>query len=174
MAEHVADFAGQERKFLLRYGQLIDLQEACGKVGIGAIYLRLGKHEYFAQDVFEIIRLGLIGGGLDSLEAKRLVMERFDEENLTYLQALAVDILVATFAGVEREDGEASTGDDDLIDHAKILRAFLQAGISPKELREMSYEDFVALSRAGGEEREPEITVEEFDHLVANSIALTK
>ena len=77
MGEVILDWAGEPRVFRLNFGNILDLEQACGRVGIGEIYLKLGTHNYFANYVYHTIRQGLLGGGMRAEEADKLLQERF-------------------------------------------------------------------------------------------------
>lgn len=95
------DFAGRERNFRLRIGEIGELERLCG-AGIGAIAMRLAGHQFYAADIWETIRLGLEGGGASEIEASALTRRYRDEPITTYL-SLAVDIVMAAVSGVAPE-----------------------------------------------------------------------
>lgn len=66
------EFGDGTHVFRLGLAQIAELQEKCG-AGIGSIYKRLLQADYRAEDCVEAIRLGLIGGGMKAVEARRLV-----------------------------------------------------------------------------------------------------
>jgi len=69
MASVALEFAGEVREASLAFGDLLDIEEACGKVGIGAIYLRLSRHEYHVRHVREVLAFALRGADLSLHEA---------------------------------------------------------------------------------------------------------
>ena len=74
------------------------------------IQLRLASHRFYAADLRETIRLGLIGGGEDLAGAEALMRFNFDQQPLaTHLQ-LAADLLSAAVAGVEPEGNGGTEG----------------------------------------------------------------
>ena len=98
----LAPFAGRERRFMLKNGQIEELEELC-KCGIGGIALRLGTHQFYAKDIWQTIRLGLEGGGqCKGLEATAIVGRYQDEEPLEPYVELAVSIIAAAFNGVPK------------------------------------------------------------------------
>ena len=172
--EHFAHWAGEERRFALRFGHLLDLEEACGKVGIGEIYLRLGQHRYFARDVYNIIRMGLIGGGTPPSEAKRLVDERFDFVPMVERVELAISILVAVMAGIPADETKAPGDPKKPHDAGAIFASFAKANIPPEDVRAIGYRDFVLMMRAmGGSSVQPP-SEEEFADMVARYEARQK
>ncbi len=57
---------------------MAELERLCG-AGIGAIFMRLGTHQFSHRDVWDTIRLGLEGGGLSGVAASALVLRYQDE-----------------------------------------------------------------------------------------------
>jgi hypothetical protein len=96
-------FAGQDRSFLLRWGEIKALERACG-CGIYGILKRLAGHEAYAGDIRDTVRLGLIGGGLTDAEATTLVLETVDTAPLNQHFALAAEIIKATIDGLPELD----------------------------------------------------------------------
>lgn len=72
-AEIALEWGDGEYLFALKGAQIEELQEKCGKVGLGAIYQRVALGVWFWGDLYHTVRLGLIGGGMGAVEAKRLV-----------------------------------------------------------------------------------------------------
>lgn len=168
MADVIADWAGKDRLFRLTFGGVLDLEEACGKEAIGAIFLRVSTGQFRAQDVWHTIRLALIGGGENKVEAKRLLETHFDRAPYLDNAALAGDILVSLMAGVE-DDGKREGGEAEPIRFSEVSQICREFSLSPLELREMTYADFINMIRgfnAGGGKVEPP-TEEEFEAILA-------
>ena len=72
MSEHTAFFGDNEHTFRLT-SQLITELERITAAGIGSLSKRLFAGEWRANEVIQIVRLSLIGGGLDPQEAQALV-----------------------------------------------------------------------------------------------------
>ena len=161
------EFAGVERVFRLRLGEIMDIEEACGKSGLGAIYLRLCKHEWSIRDLRHILRLSLTGGGMDSGEATRLVDERIGAGQLVQLHALALDLLVSVMETVTPEDGAPKGDPDRPIDAGEIFAGFARMGVPPEQVRAIRFDDFVLMVRAmGGKDAKPP-TEDEFKGMLA-------
>lgn len=95
-------FAGDDQTFRLRIGELEALQEETG-VSPFVLFQRLAKAEPLARDAEHVVRLGLIGGGLDTRSAKALVRRGFEDAPLIAHVALAGNILAAALFGIEDE-----------------------------------------------------------------------
>ena len=93
------DFGGKPRRFELRIGEIREL-EAERKAGVGAILSRLAYNQFFADDIRETVRLGLMGGGADEAEAHRLVIFYLEKRPLGENLQLAFDTLHAALNGV--------------------------------------------------------------------------
>lgn len=111
------DFAGEERTFRIRLGEIRRIEAKCG-ARIGEVAQRLARAvqaisatggnyvaalaagiEIGAEDVRETLYQGLVGGGMASPEATNLVRSEIDERGLRGLTdhvAVALMVLVAT------------------------------------------------------------------------------
>ena len=131
--ESTVDFAGEERHFRIRLGEIRRIQDRCS-AGIGEVLRRLSrcvglvhKHgsgldalmaglEIYADDVREPIYQGLCGAGMRSDEATRLVRREIDDRGLVGVldnAAAALAILWGSQAVPEGEDqpGEPLAGE---------------------------------------------------------------
>ena len=102
-----AEFAGEERDFRLAWGELMELQEK-RDAGPSVVLARLSLNQWQLQDVTETIRIGLVGGGMDTAQAARLVrlnveQKPFDLGGVDGLVVLAVKILAAALHGAPDE-----------------------------------------------------------------------
>lgn len=105
------DWADGTYAFRLAWGELEKLQEACD-AGPYVVYNRLVDSTWRVGDVSNVIRLGLIGGGMAPVDALKKVREHVEKrppmENLMFAQA----ILSAGIVGAPDEDagkkGEAA------------------------------------------------------------------
>jgi hypothetical protein len=98
-----ADLAERRRRFELLLGEMAELERLTGS-GIGAIFMRLGSHQFTHWDVWDTIRLGLEGGGMPAIEASALVLRHQDEPLIDFLP-LAGAIVAAAVNGVPVEAG---------------------------------------------------------------------
>lgn len=71
--EVTLEWADGEFLFALKGAQIEEMQRVCGDVGFGVIYQRALLGAWFLGDIKHTIRLGLIGGGMDPIEARRKV-----------------------------------------------------------------------------------------------------
>lgn len=96
------DWADGHHTFRLPIGQLRELQE---KTGVGPLRLlhRLMDGSWMVDDAREIMRLGLIGGGMEPAQALRLVQRYVDARPLVEAQAPAMLVLGAALHGTDQE-----------------------------------------------------------------------
>lgn len=71
-AEVLLKWADGEYTFRLRIKEIDELQRICG-AGVGDIAMRVVHGRPYYRDMYDTIRLGLIGGGLAPVKAKELV-----------------------------------------------------------------------------------------------------
>jgi len=103
-----ADFADGHYTFRLAWGELEKLQDSldCGPL---VVLDRLQTRQWKIRDVREIIRLGLIGGGLDAAKALKLVRGYVEDDGSLIANAvLAFRILGASLVGAPDEPEEPS------------------------------------------------------------------
>ena len=108
-------WADGDYAFRLAWGQLIELQEKCD-AGPFVILGRLLEGAWKVEDISNVIRLGLIGGGMEPIKALKLVRNYVEDrpptENLLFAQA----ILSAAIMGAPDEDAtkkkESPTAND--------------------------------------------------------------
>jgi hypothetical protein len=86
--------------FDLKLGQLRELEEKC-KAGFPVVLERLLSKTFHADDIKEVLRLGLIGGGMPASKAWLLVTRYYDDKpKFAHLNA-AVAVLAASCHGIE-------------------------------------------------------------------------
>lgn len=84
--------------FRLAHGQIRELQEK-SNAGIIQIFTRIKDGAWYLDDLREVIRLGLIGGGKTPLDALALTVRYVDERPLLESVAPATAILMAALVG---------------------------------------------------------------------------
>lgn len=94
---------GGEHAFLLRIGELRAIDDRV-QDGAMAAWFRLRSARPRFDDVFEVLRQGLIGGGMESREASRLMEKIEDQHGLGPLIPTAAEILFRAFH--RREEGD--------------------------------------------------------------------
>ena len=100
MITHEAFFGDAAQRFCLTDDMIAELERLAG-VGIGALYLRLVSSTFNGADLVQIIRLGLIGGGMNPAAAMQLVETYARNRPMAEVFPLALDILDARWSGVQ-------------------------------------------------------------------------
>lgn len=97
-----------ERLYALKLKQIEEIQRQCG-AGLGAIAKRLFNRDFYFADIYELIRLGMIGGGEAPARAKELVDTYVDGQPMADPRAVLSPLVVAelimkaAYFGVEDE-----------------------------------------------------------------------
>jgi|GEM_PF-1568494 len=169
MAEVIREWAGKDRLFRLDLGGVLEVEEACGGEGIGAIFLRLSSGKFRVHEVYSILRIALIGGDENKVSAKHLLEKHFDRTPYSENAALAGEIMIALMVGVEEGAGGESE-DPAPIKFSEIAQICRVFHMSPHDLKAMTYAEFVNLvagfNAASPKKAEPP-TVEEFEEILA-------
>lgn len=92
------DWGDGEHIFRLAMKQLSELQDKTD-AGPEMLYRRIADGQWKVADLRETIRLGLIGGGMDEVEAIKLVRRYFDDSGLIKHKATAAAIILAALMG---------------------------------------------------------------------------
>jgi len=87
-----------EHDFALNIGELRALQKNCD-AGPELILTRLKAGSWMVDDIFETLRLGLIGAGMDGKEAGPMVRRAFDQNPAFALKLPAYQVLAAALIG---------------------------------------------------------------------------
>lgn len=95
---HVGFFGDGFQTFCLTDEMIAELERIEG-AGIGALYLRIASAQFNVAEMTEILRLGLIGGGMQPEQAKALVETYARNRPLGELFPLALDVLDARWSG---------------------------------------------------------------------------
>lgn len=105
--ETVAFFGNAEHRFALTPWAIDELERLTG-TGIGTLALRLPQGEFRHAELFEAIRLALIGGGMSPQEAAQLVETYAKPRPLGETFPLAARILYRLWNGKDPEpEGDA-------------------------------------------------------------------
>lgn len=97
---HTAFFGDGEHTFALTDDMITEL-ERIADLGIGALYLRCVNMQFTLSDLVEVIRLGLIGGGVTPEQAAQLTDTYGRNRPIDELYPLALDVLDARWGGSE-------------------------------------------------------------------------
>jgi hypothetical protein len=103
------DWADGTYTFRLAWGELAELQEQCN-AGPYVILDRLYTRQWRIEDVSNVIRLGLIGGGMEPVKALKLVRSYVEARPPMENVLFATGILSAGLMGAPDEpagEGEA-------------------------------------------------------------------
>ena len=93
------NWPGGEHAFRLRLGELQALQEKCD-AGPEMVLQRIRLGVWQVNDLFETLRFGLIGGGMDRDAARKLVVDAFERTPLMEFKTPAIEVLAAALIGV--------------------------------------------------------------------------
>ncbi|WP_313760168.1 gene transfer agent family protein [Rhizobium sp.] len=105
------DWADGTYSFRLAWGQLAELQEKCD-AGPYVVFERLRTSTWRMEDISSVIRLGLIGGGLEPVKALKLVRAYVEDRPPVESLTFALGILSAGLLGAPDEPlGEAEAPD---------------------------------------------------------------
>lgn len=111
------DWADGTHTFRLAWGQLAELQEKCD-AGPYVVLQRLHSGAWRVEDITNVIRLGLIGGGMEASPALKLarhyVEERPPMENLIPAQVILSAALMGAPDEPAGEDDAASQTESSL------------------------------------------------------------
>lgn len=94
---------GGEHDFLLGLGELRALQKNCD-AGPNEVMARLSAGGWRVDDVYETLRLGLIGGGMASREAGPLVEKTVAQVRLLRLAPYALAVIGHSLIAPDPED----------------------------------------------------------------------
>jgi tail tube GTA-gp10-like protein len=153
------NWVGGEHVFAFNIGQIEALQKLTGE-GPGSslkrLYLSLQEKSpmlgpWLTKDVFDVVRLGLVGGGMEIIDARKLVAETVERVGIEPLIAVAADVLLN---GLETKGAEDSYEDDPEETHYEkwdldgMISAGAVMGFTPEQTRKMSIEDFYVVASA--------------------------
>jgi hypothetical protein len=96
-------FNGQQTMFTLAWRELMKIQEACD-AGPYVVLDRLLSGRWLLQDISEVIKWGLIGGGMPQAEALKLVATEVERRRPLENLIIAQTILGAGLVGAPEED----------------------------------------------------------------------
>lgn len=91
-------FGDGEKIFALTYPMLKELEHKT-ETSIGALYAKFMAGQFHFDDILEIIRLGLIGGGTSPAEAQNLIDTYGKPRPILETYPLAFDIFETAWSG---------------------------------------------------------------------------
>lgn len=106
------DWADGTYQFRLAWAQIGELQEKCN-AGPFEILRRLSAGTWRVEDISNVLRLGLIGGGMEPIKALKLVRSYVEDrppmENLLHAQAvISAGLMGAPDEDVVKKNSEAT------------------------------------------------------------------
>lgn len=108
-AEIILDWADSSYRFRLAWGQLTELQDKCD-AGPFVILGRLRGGTWRMEDISNVIRLGLIGGGLEPIKALKLTRAYVEDRPPLENHHVALAIMTAGLIGAPEEDASKKNG----------------------------------------------------------------
>jgi hypothetical protein len=106
-------WAGEERRFRIGIGEYRGLQESINArrvlinaepIGPSALLHLLRTNNAWPDDVRDVLKAGLIGGGLTFQEANKLLVRHFDGKPLIEHVKTAFPVLLASLVGVPDDE----------------------------------------------------------------------
>lgn len=128
-SEIKAPFGDGEHTFALPWKQLVELEEAINGSGFRLLNDMINRRHVATKPMREIVRLGLIGGGMPPVQALKLVERYVEDRPLMESFDLACQILEAGYFGSPKwqaspERAAARAGiDPDIVAAADALKA---------------------------------------------------
>lgn len=98
---------GGRHTFALRIGELRELQDRLN-AGPEEVFNRIRSGNWRVNDLVEVVRIGLVGGGMDRDEAGRQIATLIDTTPLSEFKFVAIAALASAIIGYEDDPvGEA-------------------------------------------------------------------
>lgn len=105
-------FGDGKHRFRLAIGELGDLEKATG-LGPFELFEKFIAKRWRVGEIREVIRIGLIGGGMSKMEAVELVDEHIDDWPWVENVSIALEVLNAALAGDPNDQpGKQQAGED--------------------------------------------------------------
>lgn len=96
------DFGDGTYSFRLGWGELATLQEECD-AGPYMILHRLHSHQWRVQDIANVIRLGLVGGGMPPADALKKIRQYVERRPPLENHPIAIAVISAGLLGAPEE-----------------------------------------------------------------------
>lgn len=94
---------GEHTFNIAKIAQALELEEKCG-CGVSEIFNRLHSGKWHVNDLREVLRLGLIGGGMAPPEALKLVKRYVDDRPWAESVQPATTVMMAALIGVPGDE----------------------------------------------------------------------
>lgn len=92
------DWGDGQYSFRLVFGGWKEIHEKCG-VGPAEMLDRLVNRKWLANDLYEIVRLALIGGGMSAVDAMKKATDYVKERPLMESVPIAIEIVSVSLMG---------------------------------------------------------------------------
>lgn len=178
--EKVIAFGDGDYLFKLPLKWIKELERSTDS-GIGGLFLRFTTYQFSVTDICETIRCGLIGGGMDPVEAMVMIETYVEGFPIEPSLNLATSIVVGCVEGYpskapkkksDTPDGEKPS---DVFDYAKALQDLQALGVPPEQAQNLTlYEygcliDGANLRASAEEDKPPTMSNEKFDELMGEN-----
>lgn len=111
------DWADGHYTFRLAIGHWRELRDKTG-AGPYELYDRVVRRKWAIDDLREVVRLGLIGGGMAPVEALKLVQRYVDERPLLESVPVALRIMQASLIPPENDQPKKASGEAETTGHS--------------------------------------------------------
>lgn len=129
-ASIVEPFGDADYTFRLAWGELTAVQEGCD-AGPFVILDRLISGRWLLNDIREVIRYGLIGGGMEPTKALKLVRDYVEARPPHESLGLARKVLTAGVVGAPDEDAKRKKGKAPSRGSASTASRTASSGLEP-------------------------------------------
>lgn len=140
------NWVGGEHEFALTLGELRALQQVCD-AGPEQILNRILDSKWLVDDLYNVVRLGLIGGGMESTVAAKLATEMFDQNGLVSFKLPTQAILISALVGPEDDqvgEREGEGKEPHKWQFSEFYGAGAVMGFTPTQINAMSVWEFMA------------------------------
>lgn len=128
MASVTIQWAGGENQFDLMIEQIRGLQQVTDK-GPEQLFNALRLGTWLADDVIQIIRWGLIGGGVEPSEATRMAMNVFELHSLLEIKVTALEVMTHAMIGDLADEVDEAPGKPESPQGNGTLEASMEPGL---------------------------------------------
>lgn len=149
MSHVIRHWAGRLRLFRLKLGDVLQLEEALKGLPVGSLFKRVAKLDYSIWDIHEALRIGLIGGGMDIIDAQVLLAQHFERTPLSESAGIVADLLLALQDGIEPiSDDIPDRSAPEALKFSDLAMVARYCNASPTDFLDLSYAQYVNLMTA--------------------------